>query len=495
MENNDTTASISSPKKLGKRCSLCEVEAFGLNLTNANESDVLLWLMRQIKERRKNTINFVNAHCVNVASQDSTYFRVLRNSNRLLPDGSGIRMALSMRGIKLKANLNGTDMFPSICEHAAKRGYSLYLMGAASGVAEQVADNMQNYYPGLRIAGTRNGFFTPEDESAVIDQINQSGAQILLVAMGVPKQEIWLSRNQNRLNTILNLGVGGLFDFYAEHVTRAPLFLRKLGLEWVWRLLQEPGRMWRRYILGNPLFVFRAWLDRRRHDLCERLNLGSRGGLWLDSFPQRLLVCSRLLIGAKSKRLLDVSVSIIALTMLSPLVIVLALVTKLDSPGPVFFSQNRVGRKGIVFRFWKIRSMYVDAERQRSGLMDKCKVPNKVLFKLKVDPRITRVGRFIRRYSLDELPQLWNVLRGEMSLVGPRPALVEEVKQYTLNDRKRLTAIPGVTGIWQTSGRSDTPFKQQVEMDLQYIRYIGLWTDLKLLLKTIPAVLSGRGAY
>lgn len=494
MQNNNKTASVLLPTELEHDGSLCEVEAFGLSLTNASESEVLLWLMRQVKEGRKNTINFINAHCINVASQDAYYSRVLRNSHRLLPDGSGIRMALTMRGITLKANLNGTDLFPSLCEHAAVQGYSLYLMGAEPGIVEQVARNMQHRYPDLKIAGCRDGFFSVEEEASVIETINQSGAQILLLAMGVPKQEIWLAKNQDKLNTVLNFGVGGLFDFYSEQVSRAPLFLRKLGLEWVWRLLQEPGRMWRRYILGNPLFVFRAWLDRRRHELYEQLNLGIAGRHFY-SFIERLTAWSVLFLGAKYKRLLDVSVSLTALALLGPLMIIIAISTKFDSPGPVFFSQRRVGRKGVSFRFWKFRSMFNDAECRRNALMTESDAENRVLFKLKRDPRITRVGKFIRRFSLDELPQLWNVLRGDMSLVGPRPALEEEVKQYTLNDRKRLTAVPGVTGIWQTSGRSDTPFKKQVEMDLQYIRYAGLGTDLKLLLKTIPAVLSGRGAY
>lgn len=252
--------------------------------------------------------------------------------------------------------------------------------------------------------------------------------------------------------------------------------------------------MWRRYILGNPLFVFRAWLDRRRHDLFEQLNLGI-GGQSSTSFIHPFTAWLLLRASANSKRLLDVFVSIGALTVLSPIILMLAIIIKLDSPGPVFFSQLRVGRKGVPFKFWKVRSMYVDAEDTRATLMDECSDTHKILFKLKKDPRITRVGKYIRRYSLDEVPQLWNVLIGDMSLVGPRPALLEEVEQYNLNDRKRLTAVPGVTGIWQTSGRSDTPFKVQVEMDLQYIRYAGIWTDLKLLLKTIPAVISGRGAY
>jgi len=139
--------------------------------------------------------------------------------------------------------------------------------------------------------------------------------------------------------------------------------------------------------------------------------------------------------------------------------------------------------------------MYIDAEARKAALMAQNEMAGGVLFKMKDDPRITRVGKYIRRGSIDELPQLWNVLKGDMSLVGPRPPVPSEVALYTLADRRRLDAIPGITCIWQVSGRSEIPFKQQVELDVAYIESQSFWLDLKLLLKTIPAVLLGRGAY
>jgi lipopolysaccharide/colanic/teichoic acid biosynthesis glycosyltransferase len=139
--------------------------------------------------------------------------------------------------------------------------------------------------------------------------------------------------------------------------------------------------------------------------------------------------------------------------------------------------------------------MYIDAEQRKAALMAQNEMAGGVLFKMRHDPRITRVGRIIRRFSIDELPQLWNVLRGDMSLVGPRPALPQEVAQYRLSDRHRLLASPGITCIWQVSGRSDIPFDRQVELDVEYIHSARLSTDIQLLAKTIPAVISGRGAY
>ncbi len=195
-----------------------------------------------------------------------------------------------------------------------------------------------------------------------------------------------------------------------------------------------------------------------------------------------------------TKRFFDIVVSASALFLLSPLFLIVALLIRLDSTGPVFFSQIRVGKQGYKFRFWKFRSMSNDAEKHKAALIQQNEMPGGILFKMKKDPRMTRVGRFQRQSSLDELPQLWNIFRGEMSLVGPRPPLPEEVAQYTPYQRLRLEVTPGLTGIWQISGRSEIPFAQQVEMDLEYIANQSFWYDMVILLKTIPAVLKGRGA-
>lgn len=195
------------------------------------------------------------------------------------------------------------------------------------------------------------------------------------------------------------------------------------------------------------------------------------------------------------KRALDVVVSALALLLLSPLFLLTYLAVRLTSRGPAVFSQTRVGRDGRHFQFYKFRSMYVDAEMRKAALLAQNESAGGIIFKMKNDPRITPVGRVLRKFSIDELPQLWNVLRGDMTLVGPRPPVPSEVAQYTLEERKRLNVIPGLTCTWQVSGRSDIPFQEQVRLDKEYIRTHGLWNDFKILLKTIPAILSGKGAY
>jgi exopolysaccharide biosynthesis polyprenyl glycosylphosphotransferase len=195
------------------------------------------------------------------------------------------------------------------------------------------------------------------------------------------------------------------------------------------------------------------------------------------------------------KRAMDISAAGLGLLLLSPVLLLVALLIRLDSPGPVLFSQTRVGERGREFRCWKLRSMFIDAEERKRELEAQNEMQGGVLFKMKHDPRITRVGRFIRKASIDELPQLWNVVRGDMSLVGPRPAIPAEVAKYTPYERGRLAVKPGITCLWQISGRSDLPFDKQVALDIDYARSRSLGMDLDILLRTVPAVLTARGAY
>lgn len=193
------------------------------------------------------------------------------------------------------------------------------------------------------------------------------------------------------------------------------------------------------------------------------------------------------------KRTIDIAASLVGLVLLSPVFLVTAILIKLDSPGPVFFRQVRVGKNQRRFDIVKFRSMVADAEGQRAELEELNEADGPV-FKIRDDPRITRVGKYIRKLSIDELPQLFNVLKGEMSLVGPRPPIPSEVEQYTWDQRRRLSVKPGMTGLWQVSGRSDLSFKEWVDLDLAYIDSWSIFQDFWILLKTFQVVVQGRGA-
>ncbi len=194
------------------------------------------------------------------------------------------------------------------------------------------------------------------------------------------------------------------------------------------------------------------------------------------------------------KRALDIIGSALGLILLTPVFLLTAWAIKREDGGPVIFSQNRVGEKGKIFPMYKFRSMVVDAEIRKHELIDQNEA-GEIVFKIRHDPRITRMGRLMRRISIDEAPQLFNVLKGDMSLVGPRPALPDEVNKYSLSERRRLEVIPGITGLWQVGGRSEIDFQGQVTLDVQYIESQSFWGDISILLKTIPTVLFGRGAY
>lgn len=195
------------------------------------------------------------------------------------------------------------------------------------------------------------------------------------------------------------------------------------------------------------------------------------------------------------KRMLDLLGSFIGLIILCPLFAVIGLLIKIEAPqGSVFFRQVRVGQNGKEFHMYKFRSMVANAEDLLEQLIDQNEV-NGNMFKMKNDPRITRIGKFIRKTSLDELPQLWNVFRGEMSLVGPRPALPREVKNYTSYDRQRLQMIPGCTGLWQVSGRNSVGFEQMVELDLTYARERSMMVDIKIIFRTFKVLVGSKDAF
>jgi len=476
------------------------IDFFGIKVANKTMQEAVADIVSFASRETQTQVAFVNPDCLNIAWKNDAYRSLLDRSEYVLPDGIGLHIGCRLQQVSLKANVNGTDLFPELCAQMQHSGLRLFLLGARPGIAEATASNMRKRFPGLDICGTQHGYFDRAQTRQVVDKINQSRADIVLVAMGAPNQELWIDAHRQQLDARVLMGVGGLFDFYSGRISRAPAWVRELGMEWGWRLLQEPRRMWKRYVIGNPLFLYRVWRHGKAQGVAHvngesASKLHSTERNFLGRKLQRLRWGLSEKISRGFKRTLDITVSASMLLLLSPLFAVVAVAIRLESAGPILFSQQRVGLLGRSFNFWKFRSMYIDAEQRKVELMSRNEMQGGVLFKMKDDPRITRVGRVIRRTSIDELPQLWNVLRGDMSLVGPRPCLPTEAENYSIEDRNRLDALPGLTCTWQVSGRSDIPFKQQVRMDVEYIHRASMAEDLRLMFKTIPAIVSGRGAY
>jgi exopolysaccharide biosynthesis polyprenyl glycosylphosphotransferase len=215
---------------------------------------------------------------------------------------------------------------------------------------------------------------------------------------------------------------------------------------------------------------------------------------YIGQFPTIPLHCGHVPeVGLLLKRALDIVFSSLALVVLSPVLLAIAIAIKLDSHGPIFYSSERMGKKGRVFRCTKFRTMVIDAETRRAEIMH-MNERDAVLFKITNDPRVTKLGRFLRKYSLDELPQFFNVLRGDMSVVGPRPPLASEVQEYKLSHLRRLDVTPGITGLWQVQGRQDPSFDSYVSLDVTYIENWSIWLDLKIIARTIGVVFAGTGS-
>ena len=214
----------------------------------------------------------------------------------------------------------------------------------------------------------------------------------------------------------------------------------------------------------------------------------------LDEVRAEIRIAPRPLAKRIVKRALDVAGALVGLVVLSPVLVLVALAVKLTSRGPALFVQERCGVGGKTFAFYKFRTMVEDAEERRASLEHLNEMSGPI-FKIRRDPRITRLGRVLRKTSLDELPQLWNVLKGDMSLVGPRPPMPEEVERYDSRQAQRLAVVPGITGLWQVSGRSSLPdFDHWLELDLEYARRWSLWLDVRILLKTVIVVVLAKGA-
>lgn len=439
------------------------VTLFGIDIVSQSTQVVI---DRLLTPGRRSRVAFLNAHCGNIMARDADYADALATADEVLPDGIGVELAARMSGQTIAENLNGTDFTPALLKQAAAKGLSVFLLGARPGVADAAAKRLCLDIPGLRVVGTRDGYDRMADDTAAVRAINLAQPDILLVAAGVPMQDLWLARNAHRLHPRICLGVGALFDFLAGRVRRAPLWVRKARCEWVWRLASEPRRMARRYLVGNAEFMMRA----ARYALRQ-------------TRP-----------GAVATRALDIALSGTALLLLSPAALLVAGAIRAESAGPVFFRQERVGQDGRRFSMLKFRSMHRDAEARRAALLATSDRDG-VCFKSRNDPRVTAVGRVLRRYSIDEMPQIWNVLRGEMSIVGPRPALPVEVAAYPDRALERLSCKPGLTGVWQVSGRAEIGFDKMIDMDVAYVRSRSVLLDIILIALTFRAVLGGRGAY
>jgi len=463
----------------------------------------------------------------------------------MLADGMPLVWASRLQGTPLPERVAGSEIIFSLTAAAAEAEASIFFLGGNPGTGERAAALLASANPGLKIAGIlcpAMGFEKDAAMMAVIkEEVLAAKPDLVYCCFGFPKQEWLIQQLQGDLPGSWFLGLGGSLSMIAGEFKKAPSWMRRTGLEWVCRLMQEPRRLFTRYIVHDAPFALRLfgsavlhrWTgsgggrgrpsaisgnsraavravtgtvteseaqmpdEETRERILRRYASIKAGWRWRRATARlKQFAWIALISGASAaKRVIDMVGALILLVALSPILLIFALLVKATSRGAVFFCQNRVGERGRLFKMYKFRSMCADAESLKEELLDSNEVAGGVTFKIKNDPRRTRIGTLMRTWSIDELPQLWNVFKGDMSLVGPRPPLPAEVQQYTLAQRRRLDAIPGLTCIWQVSGRSEIPFARQVELDTEYIDSQSVSLDVKLLFRTVSAVLQRRGAY
>jgi len=239
-------------------------EVLGVPIARLDPGTALYETQRLYEDAAPAMLTYVNAHTLNLATTDSSYAEVLRNADLVLNDGKGVMLAGLILGRRFPADLNGNYFTPLLLDRAAASGWSIYILGARPGVAERVAEVLKAKHPGLAVAGTMHGHFSAVDEDDVVARIRATSPGLLLVGMGNPQQERFLARRLKDSGARVGLGVGAFLDFQVGEVERAPTWMNRTGIEWVHRLIQEPRRMWRRYLLGNPLFVWRVLKARLR---------------------------------------------------------------------------------------------------------------------------------------------------------------------------------------------------------------------------------------
>lgn len=556
------------------------VDVLGVPVSWVTVEGLLAFIQTRVVEQRTSTILYANGDTVNQAQRNPGLREALGQADAVCADGMGVVWAARLLGEPLPERVNIGDLMSPLFRLAAARGYRCFFLGSPLGVAAQAAAVLAARHPGLVVVGAESGYFTPAEEPALRQRIQAARPDVLLVGMGTPQQERWIARHREALGVPIICAVGAALAYEAGSFPRAPVWMRRVGLEWLFRLGCEPQRLWRRYLLGHPQFLWHlasTLLSRRWHPpvvlvgagaladqaYAELTAGGRRGALvewingdrchgraseavarcaarvrelaqrrafrevliahdsWslhesLDLLPAlrdtaaglRVLLPQTQAPGSRpafsrlgtlpafavppeiprpayeaSKRVFDAGVAGAILLCLLPLLALLWILVRLDLKGLAIFTQWRIGRGGTPFRMYKFRTMFADVAAYEAA-------PNDL-----TDPRVTRLGRLLRRWSLDELPQLFNVLWGDMSLVGPRPEMAFWVEQYRPWQHLRHSVRPGLTGLWQVSGRKHLPLFQHLEYDLYYVRQRSWRLDAVILLRTLPTVISRRGAF
>ena len=461
------------------------------SITPINESDFRQYIELSLRQSKGiQSFAFIDAAGLSKANELADLKHAFSSADLLIPRGRGINVSMNLINRGQSPSAKSSSLYRELLLSLEAFEKPVILFTDNKRDAHKAEIEIKKLYPNLTLQITICDTQYDKSTQWFLDEIKKIEPSAVLFALQTPLQERLMARVKSNSTAPLLAALGyPLFDAIFEvsegfsfarlrhSVLLSPMRLLKTL---VGTLYRTPNVEDKHHSRINSILRQWGWSTR-----FKRLSIRTKSSLWLLRCKMQSVL----------KRAIDLLGAGLGLLFLLPLLIPVAIGIKVTSPGPLFYSQVRVGHRGKLFRMWKFRSMYIDADARKAALMEQNESADGVIFKMKKDPRITPIGRIIRRLSIDELPQLYNVLTGEMSLVGPRPALESEVAQYPVLARARLEAMPGLTGLWQISGRSDLPFDKQVLLDTAYVNQQSALNDVKLIAKTIPAVVSGKGAY
>jgi len=419
-----------------------KTDFFGVGVCRLDGATLVDYIISTAQSHVKAVVNNVNVRAMNLASEDSGFARALDESDVVFCDGFGVKWAAAAAGIHGLERVTPPDWVGRLFRECEDKRITMYFLGDEQQVVESFVKKVKSEYPNLQVAGFHNGFFDPDggENKKIVDELRKSGADIILTAMGMPRQEMWAYNNLPKLGRGVVVSTGALFRYYSGVEGRPPRWMCDHGLEWLGRLIKHPIRHFKRYVVGNTLFLARI---------------------------------SYLLF---FKRVFDAVSSLILLAATAPLSAAIFFLIKLDSPGPVLFTHDRVGKDGKTFTLYKFRTLRIDYPKYARKIG--C-----------ANPYITRVGGILRWSGLDELPQAFNVLRGDMSLVGPRPEMPFIAEKYSGRERRRLAVKPGITGLWQIErlggGLEGREIHEDLAFDMEYLRRQSFTLDAVIFVKTI----------
>ncbi len=412
-----------------------------------------------IKNKHRFLISPVASQTLVRAYFDDNLRKILDKYDGLYPDSQWIRWSLGfLYGVKLADRVYGPELMSKICSLAQKEGYRIFLYGTRGNTLKLLVKNLKQRYPKIKIIGAVASKFrrlTKEEKRDLIGKIEKLKTDILMIGLGSPLEQFFayelLYGEEKIKKPVVVIPFGAAFDFLAGAKPQAPRWIQDKGFEWLFRFFHEPKRLWKRYLLLGPLFLLLIFFQK---------------------------------IGSLSTNVFYRLTALILFFLLLPLFFILYFFVILTSKGPFIFRQKRIGKNRKIFILYKIRTMVDGAEKKQSQYhyLNEADGP---VFKIRDDPRYTSVGKFLAHTGLDELPQLINIVRGEMSFVGPRPLPVKEAKKIPVKYAKRFSVLPGMTSFWIIRGNHKLSFEEWMKSDLEYIEKKSLFLDLKIIGITI----------